>query len=217
MRSDSEIKRDVESELRWDPDIDSTDIAVAVKDGVVTLAGFVRSYSQRQQSEDDAKRVVGVAGVANDIEVRLPIVERRPDPQIARDAVAALRAELPYSSEHIKVVVEQGVLTLEGKVEWNYQRARAAQTVRRVRGVKSVRNLIVLEPKLPPTEIKRKIEEAFRRNAELDANRIEVQAEGSNVTLRGTVRSWAAREEAERVAWTAPGVARVDNQIAVKP
>ena len=95
MRSDSDIKRDVESELRWDPDIDSTDIAVAVKDGVVTLAGFVRSYSQRQQAEDDAKRVVGVAGVANDIEVRLPIVARRPDPQIARDAVAALRAELP--------------------------------------------------------------------------------------------------------------------------
>ena len=122
-----------------------------------------------------------------------------------------------YSSEHIKVVVEQGVLTLEGKVEWNYSRERAAQAVRRVRGVKSVRNLIVLEPKLPPTEIKRKIEEAFRRNAELDANRIEVQAEGSNVTLRGTVRSWAAREEAERVAWTAPGVARVDNQITVKP
>ena len=94
MRSDSDIKRDVESELRWDPDIDSADIAVAVKDGVVTLAGFVRSYSQRQQAEDDTKRVVGVAGVANDIEVRLPVVERRPDPQIAHDADAALRAEL---------------------------------------------------------------------------------------------------------------------------
>ena len=142
MRSDSDIKRDVESELRWDPTSTSTDIAVAVRDGDVTLAGFVRSYSQRQQAEDDAKRVVGVAGVANDIEVRLPIVARRPDPQIAREAVAALRAELPYSFEHIKVVVEQGVLTLEGKVEWNYSRERAAQAVRRVRGVKSVRNLI---------------------------------------------------------------------------
>jgi osmotically-inducible protein OsmY len=110
------------------------------------------------------------------------------------------------------LVFEQGVLTPEGKVEWNYQRARAAQAVRRVRGVRNVCNLIVLESKLPPTEFKREIEAAFRRNAKLDTNQIGVQAEGSNVTLRGTLRSWAAREVAERVTWTTPGVARVDNQ-----
>ncbi len=217
MRSDADIKRDVEDELRWDPDINATDIAVAVTGGVVTLAGFVRSYSQKQQAEDDSKRVVGVVGVANDIEVRLPIVERRPDPEIARDVVAALRRELPYASEHLKVVVQQGVVTLEGPVEWHFQRERAETSARRIRSVKSVINQIVVVPRLPPTEIKRRIEEAFRRNAEIEANGIEVVAEGSNVTLRGAVRSWAEREEAERVAWTAPGVARVDNQITVKP
>lgn len=217
MRSDAEIKRDVEDELRWDPDINATDIAVAVKDGVITLAGFVRSYGQKQQAEEDAKHVVGVVGVANDIEARLPIIERRPDPEIARDVVAALERELPYAFEQLQVVVQQGLVTLEGSVEWHYQRERAASAARRIRGVKSIVNQIVVAPRLPPTEIKRRIEEAFRRNAEIEANDIEVVAEGSNVTLRGAVRSWAEREEAERVAWTAPGVARVDNRITVKP
>ncbi len=217
MRADADIKRDVEDELRWDPDINATDIAVAVTDGVVTLAGFVRSYGQKQQAEDDAKRVVGVVGVANDIEVKLPIVGRRPDPEIARDVVAALNRDLPYASEHLKVVVQQGVVTLEGPVEWHFQRERAASTARRIRGVKSIINQIVVVPRLPPTEIRRRIEEAFRRNAEIEASGIEVVAEGGNVTLRGAVRSWAERKEAERVAWTAPGVARVDNRITVKP
>src|ERR1700738_2106114 len=125
MRSDIDIKRDVEAELRWNPDIDATDIAVAVKDGVVTLTGFVRSYGQKTEAEQTAKRVAGVTGVANDIEVRLPIFNKRPDPEIARDAVAAIQAELPYSSEHIRVAVEDGWLTLEGQVEWNYSRQRA--------------------------------------------------------------------------------------------
>src|SRR5258707_8208695 len=121
MRSDSDIKRDVEAELKWDPDIDPTDIAVAVKSGVVTLTGFVRSYSQKYQAEQDVKRVAGVTGVANDIEVRLASGSERPDPEIARDAVAALKAELPYSSENMKVLVKSGWLTLEGTSEWNYQ------------------------------------------------------------------------------------------------
>jgi osmotically-inducible protein OsmY len=118
MRSDSDIKRDVEDELRWDPDIDTTDIAVAVKNGVVTLSGFVRSYSQKLQAETDAKRVAGVLGVANDIEVRLPVISKKPDPEIARDAVAAIQMELPYSYENIKVIVKEGWVTLEGEVEW---------------------------------------------------------------------------------------------------
>jgi osmotically-inducible protein OsmY len=213
MRSDADIKRDVEDELRRDPDINATDIAVAVKDGVVTLAGFVRSCSQKHQAEDDAKRIVGVIGVANDIEVWLS--ERRPDPEIARDVVAALKRNLPYASEHFKVVVQQGVVTLEGPVEWHFQRERAEFSARRIRSVKSVINQIVVVPRLPPTEIKRRIEEAFRRNAEIDANGIEVVAEGNNVTLRGAMRSCAEREEAERVAWTAPGVARIHNRITV--
>jgi osmotically-inducible protein OsmY len=217
MRSDIDIKRDVEAELRWNPDIDATDIAVAVKDGVVTLSGFVRSYAQKFEAEQTAKRVNGVRAVANDIEVRLPIFNQRPDPEIARDAVEEIQKNLPYASDHIGVVVRDGWVTLEGSVEWNYQRERAAQVVRRVRGVKGVTNLIELQPRVPPVEVKHKIEQAFRRSAELDANRITVETEGGVVTLRGTVRSWAERQEAERVAWTTPGVVRVNNLITISP
>src|SRR5258707_12801529 len=136
MRSDIDIKRDVEAELRWNPDIDATDIAVSVKNGVVTLAGFVRSYGQKYEAEQAAKRVAGVVGVANDIEVRLPIFNQRPDPEIARDAVAEIQSQLPYPSDHVRVVVRDGWVTLEGQVEWNYQPDRAEPPRRRVPGVK---------------------------------------------------------------------------------
>src|SRR5436189_3546682 len=122
MKSDGEIERDVKDELQWDPDLDATDIAVSVKSGVVTLAGYVKSYSDKYEAETAAKRVAGVLGVANDLEIRLPSVDQRPDPDIARDAVAAIKARLPISSENIKVVVQNGWVTLEGRVEWQYQR-----------------------------------------------------------------------------------------------
>jgi len=215
MKSDAELKRDVEAELKWDPDIDATDIGVSAKSGVVTLTGFVRSYTQKWQAERDVKRVAGVTGVANDIEVRLPSGSEQADPEIARDAVAALKDELPYSSEHMKVTLRNGWVTLEGSAEWNYQRTRAEDAVRRVRGIKGVSNLIILKPRVAPAEIKSKIEEAFRRNAEIDANRITVEANGGEVVLRGTVRSWVERQEAERAVWRAPGVTKVENHITI--
>jgi osmotically-inducible protein OsmY len=219
MRSDSDIKRDVEEELRSEPSLDPTDIAVAVKNGVVTLTGFVRSYAHKFTAERAAKRVAGVVGLANDLEVRLPGADERPDPEIARDVVANLKIWLPNSWEHIKAVVKNGWVTLEGEVEWNYQREYAERAVRWIKGVKGVSDLIRLRPRVAPApeEIKEKIEEAFRRSALLDANRITVETHGSEVVLRGTVRSWAEREEAERAAWLAPGVTRVENRIAVSP
>jgi osmotically-inducible protein OsmY len=217
MRSDSEIERDVREELKWDPDLDASDIAVSVKKGVVTLAGFVKSFTGKYEAEAAAKRVAGVTAVANDIEVRMPSVDERPDPEIARDAVAAIKSQLPISSEHIKIVVKNGWVTLEGQVEWQYQRQTAEVAVRRIKGVKGVSNLIQLKPRVRPDEIKKKIEEAFKRSAEVDANRIMVETNGSEVVLQGTVRSWVEREEAERVAWSAPGVTKVEDHIIVSP
>jgi osmotically-inducible protein OsmY len=217
MKSDSEIERDVRDELKWDPDLDATNIAISVKDGVVTLAGFTKSYTDRLEAELAAKRVAGVRAVANDIEVRLPAIDQRPDPDIARDAVASLKSELPISHDRIKVIVKDGWITLEGAVEWQYQKTTAETVVRKVKGVKGVTNVITVKPKVEPSELKRKIQEAFKRNAEVDADRITVEAHGSEVVLKGTVRSWIEREEAERVAWSAPGITHVEDRIVVSP
>jgi osmotically-inducible protein OsmY len=217
MKSDSEIERDVREELQWHPDLDATDIAVSVKNGVVALTGFVSGYTDKYEAEVAAKRVAGVVGVANDLEVRIPSVDQRPDPDIARDAVAAIKSQLPVSWENVKVVAKNGWITLEGQVEWQYQRQTAENAVRRIKGVKGVSNMIRLRPRAQPSEIKRKIQDAFRRSAEVDADHITVETNGSEVILKGTVRSWVERDEAERVAWSAPGVTMVDDRIAVSP
>jgi osmotically-inducible protein OsmY len=217
MRSNAEIEEDVKAELEWNPDLDATDIAVSVKNGVVTLAGFVKSYTDKYEAEAAAKRVAGVVAVANDLEVRMPSVDERPDPDIARDAAAAIKSQLPISSENIKIIVKNGWVTLEGEIEWQYQRQTAENIVRRIKGVKGVSNTILLKPRAEPEEVKRKIQEALRRSAEVDANRVEVEAYGSEVILKGTVRSWIEREEAERAAWSAPGVTKVEDRIVVAP
>src|ERR1700734_3728556 len=170
MKSDSEIERDVREELKWDPDLDAEDIAISVKNGVVTLAGFTHSYTDRLEAELAAKRVAGVHAVANDIEVRLPAIDQRPDPDIAKDAVAALKSELPISHDRIKVIVKDGWITLEGAAEWQYQKTTAEIAVRKVKGVKGVTNVLTVKPKLEPSKLKRKIQDAFKRNAEVDGN-----------------------------------------------
>jgi osmotically-inducible protein OsmY len=154
MRSDEEIERDVKAELEWDPDLDATDIAVKVKNGVVTLTGFVKSYTDKYEAEAAAKRVAGVVAVANDLEVRLPSIDERPDPDIARDVVSALKSQLPISWENIKVTVKSGWVTLEGEVEWQYQKTAAENAVRRLKGVRGVINSIALKPHAQPDEIK---------------------------------------------------------------
>jgi len=215
MRPDSEIKRDVEEELRWSPDVDETDIALKVNNGVVTLTGFARSYFEKYRAEDAAKRIAGVAAVANDIEVRPPSGEALQDPEIARAAVAAIRSELPGIADSMTVLVHHSHVTLEGKVEWNYQRERLEAAVRRIHGITALTNLIMIEPRAQPAEIKRLIENAFRRSAEIDASHIQVTSDGGYVTLTGRVRTWSERMQAQETAWSAPGVRAVKNELNI--
>jgi osmotically-inducible protein OsmY len=216
MRSDEEIRRNVEAELRWCPEIDETDIAVKVNGGEVTLTGYVRSMFEKYRAEAAIKSVTGVAAVANDIEVRLPAGESLSDPEIARKALEALRGDPVLARQAIKPVVHQGHVALEGSVEWHYLRELAENAVRGLRGVLSVRNSIRVEPKANASEIKQKIEAAFQRSAQVDAGHISVEAQGAEVTLRGEVRSWAEHDQAQRTAWSAPGVTRVHNELVVR-
>jgi osmotically-inducible protein OsmY len=214
-RTDAQIQSDVLAELKWDPRVQPNEIGVIVKNGVVTLTGWVDSYTKRWAAEDAAHRVRGVKAVANDIEVRLSNEDKRTDADIAAAAVRALEWDAFISVDTLDVTVSNGWVTLKGEVEWNFQKQDAERVVRRLVGVTGVTNLITVKPRVAASELKQKIEQALLRTVQEDAKRIEVEVDGDAVILKGTVRSWAERQEAEREAWAAPGVASVDNRITI--
>jgi len=217
-RTDADVQRDVLDELKWDARVQPNEIGVIVKDGIVTLTGWVESYLKKLAAEEAAKRVRGVKAVANDIEIRLPGSAERTDADIAAAALHALQACALLPAERPEVSVSEGWVTLKGEVEWYFQKDDAERVVRRLAGVTGVINLITVRPQIKPSpeELKRRIEEALVRNAETDAEAITVSVDGETVILRGTARSWAERERAELVARLTPGVTEVENYITVR-
>jgi osmotically-inducible protein OsmY len=210
------IQKDVEDELAWEPSIDEANIGVAVNNGIVTLSGQVVTYGERYRAENAALRVRGVRAVANDLAVEIGPKLQRTDAEIAQSALTAIGLMVSVPKDRIQVVVRNGEVTLEGDVEWDYHRKAAGRAVRDLAGVKKVINLLALKPRVTANDVKRKITAAFHRSAQLDADHVQVEVDGRHVTLRGTVSSWEEKRDAERTAWSAPGVGDVRNLLVIQ-
>jgi osmotically-inducible protein OsmY len=216
MRTDLQLVSDVTEELKWEPSVKEKEIGVAVREGVVTLSGNVDTFAQKFAAERAAKRVSGVRAVADELKVKLPNANERSDTDLALAVVHAFKWDVEVPDDQIKCKVANGWLTLEGSVEWYFQKAAAERDVRFLMGVKGVTNLIDVKPKASAPDVMTHIEKALKRSAELDAKQVRVEARGGRVTLRGTVRSWAERQEAERAAWATSGVTEVVDKIEIE-
>jgi osmotically-inducible protein OsmY len=215
-KTNTQLQQDVLQELKYEPSVDASDIGVTAKDGIVSLTGNVKNYAEKYAAVHAAERVAGVRAVADEMKVDLPSTHVRNDQDIAKAASNALEWDVWVPNKQIKVEVDDGWITLEGEVDYKYQQTAAENAVRNLIGVKGVANLINLKkPSVKYFEVKTTIENALQRAAELDAQRIQVEVDGDKVVLRGDVRSWAERGEAERAAWSAPGVGRVEDDLVV--
>jgi osmotically-inducible protein OsmY len=213
--ADKDIQKNITDELTWEPSLRNDDIAVGVREGIVTLGGFVDSYADKSKAERVAARVKGVKAVADELEVKLPTGSERADPALARAALDALQWNIAVPHDRIQVKLEKGWLTLEGQVDWYYQKQAAERAVRYLRGVRGVFNLITLSARTTPRDVKKRIKDALHRGVEFDAERITVEVEGSKAILEGTVRSYAEMKDAARAARNAPGITEVDNRLAI--
>lgn len=216
MKTDANLRTDVEKELEWDPRFDARDVGVAVKGGVVTLSGHVRSFAERWAAQDAAQLVGGVKAIANEIEVKLPASALRSDTELAQAALDALALNSSVPADDIKVTVQAGWVTVGGQVSFWYQKQAVETTLRQLRGVIGFSNNIQLKPKATALDVKGRIEETFRRHAQLDADKIRVKVADGTVTLEGEVQSWRERNEAEIAAWAAPGVESIQDKLTIR-